>query len=200
MHEKIENDSPQETKMPVLTDWDRKFMAYHEAGHAVCSYYAPEREPLISISIDPSHEAFGMIRTESRQHHNGTEISLKSTIATFLAGRIAEEIFLNTKTTSCIHDLKSARQIATDMVSKFGMGSSLGLTALDLNDCPVISEEHCILICNDIQKILSDAEIQARNILLQKREIVIQLAEFLLEHYTIKENAITDFFTRFDHE
>ncbi len=109
---------------PVLTDWDRMFMAYHEAGHAVCSYYLPEREPLICVTIDPSSESFGMIRTESRPHHNETEISFYSMISTFLAGQISEEMFLNTKTTSCIYDLSSARQIATDMVMKFGMGET----------------------------------------------------------------------------
>ena len=86
---------PQQNYLPpVLTDWDRKFMAYHEAGHAVCSYYLPERGPLICITIDPSSEAFGMIRTESRPHHNETEISFRSMISTFLAGQISEEMFL----------------------------------------------------------------------------------------------------------
>ena len=61
---------PQAVVAPVLTDWDRKFMAYHEAGHAVCSYYLPEREPLVCVTIDPSNEAFGMIRTAPRPHHN----------------------------------------------------------------------------------------------------------------------------------
>ena len=184
---------PQQNYLPpVLTDWDRKFMAYHEAGHAVCSYYLPERGPLICITIDPSSEAFGMIRTESRPHHNETEISFRSMISTFLAGQISEEMFLNCKTTSCIYDLSSARQIATDMVIKFGMGETLGLTALNSSEYPQISEVQKENICKDIQKILADAEKQAIEILKKHREKVEKTAGMLLHKGTVSKNEIAD--------
>ena len=153
------------TTIPILTDWDRKFMAYHEAGHAVCSYYLPERESLECITINPSCEAFGMIKTQSRPHHNETEVSFRSMISTLLAGRISEEMFLQCKTTSCIYDLISARQIATDMVIKFGMGSTLGIQALNYNEYPYISESMKENICEDIQKILTESETHAKEIL-----------------------------------
>ena len=186
---------PQQNYLPpVLTDWDRKFMAYHEAGHAVCSYYLPEREPLICITIDPSSEAFGMIRTESRPHHNETEISFRSMISTFLAGQISEEMFLNCKTTSCIYDLKAARQIATDMVVKFGMGKTLGLSALNIDEVPYTSQVHNELICKDIQDIILEAEWHARKLLQKHRISVEKLAKSLVACGTLNCEEITDFF------
>ena len=192
---KKKSKEPTTYLIPTLTDWDRKCMAYHEAGHAICSYFSPERERLICITIDPSNEAFGMIKTHSRQHHNETEISLRSTIATFLAGKISEEIFFNNKTTSCIYDLISARQIATDMVIKFGMGETLGITALNFNECSQISELLKENICKDIQKILYDGEKEARKILVEHSDKVKKMSDILLNTGTLHEEQIMLFFS-----
>ena len=181
--------------IPVLTEWDLKFMAYHEAAHAVCSYFLPEREQLILITIDPASDAFGMVKTELRPHHNETETSLKSTIATLLAGKLAEEMFLNSKTTSCIYDLNNARKIATDMVLKFGMGEKSHNSALNINECYVISQTHKEQICQDIIKILEEAEKKATTILQKNSLLVELLAEKLLQQKTLIRNEIIDFFT-----
>ena len=185
---------PQAVVAPVLTDWDRKFMAYHEAGHAVCSYYLPEREPLVCVTIDPSNEAFGMIRTAPRPHHNETETSFNSMISTFLAGKLSEEMFLNSKTTSCIYDLSSARTIAIDMVTKFGMGKTSGIAALNPNEYTHITESVKESLCKDIQKILSDAENQAREILGKHQEKVKRIAASLLKNGTLDKGDILKFF------
>ncbi len=185
---------------PVLTDWDRKFMAYHEAGHAVCSYYLPERDPLVCITIDPSSEAFGIIRTESRPHHNETEISFCSMISTFLAGRISEEMFLQSKTTSCIWDLVSARQIASDMVLKFGMGKRTGLLGLNLERDNFISESFKEKICKDIKDIIDKAEDEARKILKKNEDTVDKMAEKLLRFGTLNQHDIVTFFESIENE
>lgn len=170
-----------------LTDWDRRFMAYHEAGHAVCSRFLPEQEPLLLITIDPSSEAFGMIRTSPRPHHNETRTSLSGTISVLLAGRLAEEMFLNVVTTSCIHDLTSAQRLASDMVRKFGMGETLGLSAFD-GECPDERE------LADIRKILQNAERDARELLAAHAAAVKFLAEELLREKTIRGDRIGEVF------
>lgn len=180
--------------LPVLTEWDQKTMAYHEAGHAVCSFFLPEREKLIKITIDPSSEAFGMIQTEARLHHNETRISFCSMISTFLAGRLAEEIFLEVVSTSCIHDFASAQRIAMDMVTKFGMGKNLGFAVLKNTDEILVSEQHSEQICRDVQQILREAEDDARKILEGHRVLVISLAEKLLKQKTLTANEISSFF------
>ncbi len=181
---------------PVLTEWDRKLMAFHEAGHAVCSYYLPEREPIIMITIDPSSEAFGMIRTRQRLHHNETYVSMTSSIATFMGGRIAEEMFCNEITTSCIHDLDGARHIATEMVLNFGMGKKCGSAALQNTNELQISEQAKTDITEDIQQILKSAEKSARCILSNHRNTVINLANILLNRQTMTEAEINHFFSQ----
>lgn len=180
--------------LPVLTEWDQKTMAYHEAGHAVCSYFLPEREKLIKITIDPSSDVFGMIQTETRLHHNETRVSFSSMISTFLAGRLAEEIFLGIVSTSCIYDFTSAQRIAMDMVTKFGMGKELGFAVLKNTEDVLISEQHSEQICRDIQQILRDAEEDARKILEGHRVLVTALAEKLLKQKTLSGDEISFFF------
>ncbi len=177
---------------PDLTDWDLKCMAYHEAGHAVCSYFLPEREKLITITIDPTSEAFGMIRTEPRSHHNETQVSFSSMISTLLAGRLAEEMFLDTISTSCVHDLAAARSIAGNMVINLGMGKNLGVCTIP--ECAYTSEEYKKQICQDIQAIMQAANSRARKVLADHRALVAALAETLLERRTLAENEITAFF------
>ena len=177
-----------------LTEWDRRTMAYHEAGHAVCSRYLPEREPLVRITISPSDEAFGMVRTAPRPHHNETRVSFASTMAVMLAGRLAEEMFLNEVTTSCVHDLAAARQIAADMVTHFGMGSRTGF-ALPPPDFPM-SDERLSTINADIGQLLADAEAEAREVLSERRQTVKELAERLLCEDTLDADGIEEVFDR----
>ena len=184
--------------LPELTDWDRKLMVYHEAGHAVCSYYLPEREPMFVITIDPSSDAFGMIGTKPRLHHNQTYVSMTSSIATFMGGRIAEEMFCNEMTTSCIHDLKAAKTIAVNMVLTFGMGKKCGFSALQNSDELQISEQAKKDITDDIQQILNNAEKSARCILSDHSNSVIKLANILLVRRTMTEAEINQVFTQED--
>ena len=179
-----------------LTEWDIRCMAYHEAGHAVCSYFLPEREKLIKITIDPSDEAFGMIRTLQRAHHNETEISLMSAISTFLAGRLAEEKFLGIRSTSCIHDLAAAQAIAIDMVVKFGMGRKLGFGALKETDLLSIGEHHKEQIIADIQQIIAEGTKNANHVLGEHEAVVTSLAIELLKEKTLDADEIALFFQR----
>lgn len=182
-----------ESPIPTeLTHWDRLTMAYHEAGHAVCSHYLPQREPLLRITIAPGDEAFGMVRTALRPHHNETRVSFSSTLAVLLAGRFSEELFLHEVTTSCVHDLAAARQLAADMVTQFGMGSRSGLT-LPPPEFPV-GEDSAKAREEDIRELLADAARSARTTLLEHRTEVVALAELLLERETLDRREIEDFF------
>ena len=88
-------------KSVQLSEWDRNCMAYHEAGHAVCSYFLSEMEEITRISIEPTSDAFGVMRTVARPHHNNTEQSLLSSIVVAFAGPLAEELILNIKSHCC---------------------------------------------------------------------------------------------------
>ena len=183
---------PPEPPFGEPTEWDRRFMACHEAGHAVASQYLPERPPLLRITINPTDAAFGMIRTAPRPHHNETRTSLASTLAVLLAGRIAEESFLHEITTSCIHDLAAAKQLATDMVLVFGMGESAGLTLPPTELAAggdVLRQRDA-----DIQKLLADAVRSATGVLNSHADEVAALAERLLRDGTLDQPEIKRFF------
>ena len=184
---------PPEYRPPTdLTEWDRLNMAYHEAGHAVCSYYLPEREPLVRITISPTDEAFGMIRTSPRPHHNETRVSFASTLAVMLAGRLAEEQFLHETTTSCVHDLAAARQLAADMVLTFGMGGCCGLALPppEMNVGEALRSQ-----CDaDIQELLEEATRSARETLTAHAAEVDALAKLLLLQDTLEQPEINAFF------
>ena len=175
-----------------LTGWDMLTMAYHEAGHAVCSRHLPERKPLVRITISPADEAFGMIRTAPRPHHNETRVSFASTLAVLLAGRLSEELFLHETTTSCVHDLAAARQLAADMVFSFGMGSRVGLTVPppEMN-CGEALRSQCDA---DIRELLAEAERSARETLTEHSGEVEALAELLLKKSTLEQPEIDEFF------
>ena len=190
--EQQETTTPEAPPQWPPTEWDRRFMAFHEAGHAVASQYLPERPPLLRITISPSDEAFGMIRTEEKPHHNETRTSLSSTMAVLLAGRIAEELFLHEITTSCVHDLAAAKQLAADMVLKLGMGESSGLT-LPPEDLP--QSEYILRQRDaDIQKLLADAACAAADVLKAHADEVAALAERLLRDGTLDGEEIGRFF------
>ena len=192
--QKSDFSKPAKQSLPILSEWDQKLMAYHEAGHAICSYYLPEREPLVKITIDPSSDAFGMIKTEPRVHHNETRISLNSTISTFLAGRIAEEMFCNEITTSCIYDLAAVQAIASDMVIKFGMGGKTKFMILQNDSRNSIGRQTCQSIEEDIRCIILEAEKATRTVLTEHGKEVTALAQILLNKKTLDQGEIVHFF------
>ena len=197
-HFSLRANAPSAPQSAPLTEWDLRNMAYHEAGHAVCSFFLPERERLLVVTIDPSAEAFGMIRTELRPHHNETKTSFSSSLSTLLAGRLAEEIFLKNTTTSCIHDLAAAQSMATEMVTRFGMGQKLGLSVLTCAEGGISSEFHRRQIVEDIRQLLDEAKNNAEHILLEHKHTVVALAERLLEDKTLRADEISCFFEKME--
>ncbi len=166
------------------TEWDLECMAWHEAGHAVVSLVLPEREAIERISIEPGDEAFGLMRTALRPHHNGTEVSLRSAMAVFLAGPLAERRFLGRATTSGADDIANARTIARDMVLRFGMGPRLGLR------CPAIAgeaiSEHILRAVEaDAERLLRAAEHAAKAALRRNAPLVRAMAQALLARRTL---------------
>ena len=126
-----------------------------------------------------------MIKNAARPHHNETEASLIGSIAVSLAGRLAEELFLLRKTTSCIHDLESAISIAEAMVLKFGMGRRCGVKGRSASD---------EIIRADVNDIITTAEAIAKDILTKHRKEIIDFALLLRKNGTLNENSILKFF------
>jgi len=166
-----------------LTDWDRECMAWHEAGHAVCAELLPEGTPVLRVSIVPGDEAFGFMRRAPRLHHNETERSFQSSIGVFLAGGLAERLFLKRTTTGSGDDIRIANQIARDMVRRFGMGRRTGWVCL--GDDMEASDACRRMMEADIRDILDDAAKEAAEVLQSHACEVRSLALRLLAEGTI---------------
>ena len=121
-------------KLPELTEWDVRLMAWHEAGHTVCSYFLPETESILSVSIEPGNDAFGAMQSSPRSKKNLTYYSCLNELSVAMAGRLSEELFLKEITSSCIHDLNKIQAIAMRMVCELGMGRRTDPICLFVDD------------------------------------------------------------------
>ncbi len=119
-----------EQKGLLLSEEERRVIAYHEAGHAVVALSIPECDPVTRISVIPRGMSLGVTQQSlSSEKKSYTREYLEARIAMLLAGRAAEELFSNTTTTSAYDDLQKATDIATKMVMEFGMSGRLGPVA-----------------------------------------------------------------------
>ena len=181
----------------LLTTWDRELLAWHEAGHAIVSRYSPEQEQIFRISIVPSDKAFGMMETSKRRKYNATRKSLMGNIAVALAGRIAEELFLHEISSSCVHDLNKARDIAIRMVATLGMGARSGLLScinpID-NSFMLLSEQQRENLFLDVKDIVDEAQGSAIKILKCHKNQLANLAALITKRGTLLGNDLKVFF------
>ena len=183
-------------KLPELTEWDVRLMAWHEAGHAVCSFFLPETEPIQYVSIEPDNDAFGAMQSSPRRKMNLTYISCLNEISVAMAGRLSEEMFQKEITSSCIHDLNKIQAIAWRMVCELGMGKRTGLITWlshteDPNEFLLFSEKQRDDIYDDIKEILDEAEKEARNLLEQHAQKVHAVVETLLSRKTLTAEILS---------
>lgn len=173
----------------ALTPWDSNLMAWHESGHVVVSHYSPGQERICRVSIDPTDKAFGMMKTEKREHHNMTRQYLLGVVAVALAGRLSEEKFLHEVSSSCIHDLNKARDIAVRMVSAFGMGARTGLVSccnqVD-HSLYLLSEQQRECLYLDVRDLITEARDNASRILDEHGELVSNIAACISKKKTLE--------------
>ena len=123
-----------EKKSRVVTDKERKLVAYHEAGHAVATYYAAPDKPVHQISTIPRGSAGGFTMSLPGEDVNyQTKKSMAAEIVTLLGGRVAEQQVLEDISTGASSDLERATAIARSMVTRYGFSEKLG---------PVVYGEH----------------------------------------------------------
>ena len=116
-----------ERRSLILSEEDKKVIAYHEAGHAIVAYYSPKADPIHKISIVPRGMALGLTQqlpTDDR--YNYSRDYLDAEIAVMLGGRMAEEIFLGSVTTGAGNDFEKATEMARNMVVSWGMSDKMG--------------------------------------------------------------------------
>ena len=169
-------------------EFDVTCMAWHEAGHAVCSLALPGRPPVVRLSIEPGDEAFGFMRTEHAERLNETESGLLDLIAVELAGIISERKFLNMVTTSGGGDLKASYQLAFNMVVRFGMGEQVGFVcpgAASADEISAFAARNAAKVEADIAGIIDTARHRAEQALAANSTLVEAVADALRNRKTL---------------
>lgn len=184
-----------ERKGMVLTESDKKIVAYHEAGHAIVAKMLPESDPIHKITIIPRGRAMGQTQQlPLGDRYAYSKRYLMNRISTLLGGRAAEKMIFNELTTRAENDLVQATEIATNMVCKWGMGESLGPQVYAIenggflgNDAQrlTVSNETAGLLDNEVKQLLTACQNQAVAILKREQYFLKVLSEILLQVETL---------------
>ena len=186
-----------EKKSRVVTEKDKKLTAYHEAGHAVASYYLENVDPVHQITIIPHGQAGGMTiyrPEEDKTYRSRSEMFER--IVSALGGRMAEKLILNDISTGASSDIQNASAIARSMVTKYGMSDRLGPISFDDSSHSVFigrdfshtksySEKTAALIDDEVKRIFDEAMQRCEELLLTHKNLLVATAEFLLENETM---------------
>jgi len=181
-----------EKRSHKITEKDRKMTAYHEAGHAVVSYFLPDGDKVHEISIVPRGMAGGYTAYLPEETNYMSSAHLKARITSALAGYCAERMVFGDVTTGPNSDLKSATNTARRMVTEFGMSDAVGPIFLG-GDHEVFlgrdfsqshanySQEVAALIDSEIKKLLDDGMAQCEAIFKEHMPKMERLVEILLD-------------------
>ena len=208
-HDKITRDDIEEAvkkvtvglekKARVISDKDKRLTAYHEAGHAIVSWYLPTQKKVKEISIIPRGMAGGytMYKTdEDKSYISKTEMEEK--LIALLGGRAAERVALDDISTGASNDIEVATQIAKDMIVKYGMNDLIGPISLknENGEYPLdmFGKDMGDKIGEEVKKLIDTAYNDAQTILKQHMDKLDAVAEELLKNEKINEEKFKTFF------
>lgn len=197
-----------ERRSQVLTDNERRLVAFHELGHAVVARFVEHSDPVHRVSIIPRGiGALGYTQQlPDEERYLMSEPELRDRIAVLLGGRSAEEIIFGFATTGAQDDLRKATEIARRMVMEFGMSEKVG--PINISDgggrwlSPIfrrgddVSEETEVAIDREVKAILLEGRDKARRIIGDHRADMDALAEILLEKESIGRRELDEYFSR----
>ncbi|OFW03611.1 MAG: cell division protein FtsH [Acidobacteria bacterium RIFCSPLOWO2_02_FULL_67_36] len=191
-------------KKRVMSDKERRIVAYHESGHAIVASVLPGLDPVHKISI--VQRGFGALgytmQLPLEDKYLLTREDLVSQLCVLLGGRTAEEIAFGRVSTGAQNDLQRATDIARAMVTEFGMSEELGLvnyagqqrpTFIDPGFLPQrgnYAEETALKIDNEVKRFITEAHDAARRVLEQYRDTLDRLSERLLEKEVIESEEL----------
>lgn len=183
-----------EKKSRVMKEKDKLITSYHEAGHAIVSYYLGSQDEVHQISIIPRGMAAGytMYRPADDRGHT-TKTELVEQICSLLGGRVAEKLTQEDITTGASNDIQRATEIAQKMVMKYGMSDKLGpivygkdhdevFLGRDLGSAKTYSDEIAAEIDEEVKSIVEGQFAHAENILTEHMNKLHQIAKYLFEN------------------
>ncbi|WP_083521023.1 ATP-dependent zinc metalloprotease FtsH [Alicyclobacillus kakegawensis] len=193
-----------EKRSRVMTEHERKLVAYHESGHAVIGYFVQNAETVHKVTIIPRGMAGGYTVTLPKEdRYFMTRQEMLDRICGLLGGRVAEEIVFGEISTGASNDLERVTEIARQMVTQYGMSDRLGLMQYgsrqgqvflgkDLSTEQNYSDQVAYEIDQEMKSIVESCHERTRDILTQRRDRLEALAQLLLEKETVDEQEIRD--------
>jgi len=198
-----------EKKDRVMSEKRKTLVAYHEAGHALVGALMPDYDPVQKISIIPRGRAGGLTWFTPSEDRMDTGLFsrsyLENQMAVALGGRIAEELIFGEEevTTGASNDLQQVARVARQMVTRFGMSDRLGPVALgrqqgnmflgrDIVAERDFSEETASVIDDEVSQLVEIAYRRAKEVLLNNRPVLDQLAQMLVEKETVDAEELQE--------
>ncbi len=191
-----------ERRSMIISEEEKRIIAYHEAGHALVADFLPGTDPIHKVTIIPRGRALGLTQQlPLDDKYNYSKDYLVSRITILLGGRSAEEIVLRQQTTGAGDDLEKATEMARKMVCEWGMSEKLGPLTFGKREEHIFlgrefarhqdySDETAILIDTEIKRIVTESAAKARQIIEENLEKLHALARALLERESLDGEEI----------
>ncbi len=195
-----------EKKDRVLSKEERRIVSYHEVGHALLSALQKDAEPVQKITIVPrTMGALGYVmHVPEEEKYLNSQKEIQAMLVGYLGGRAAEEIVFHSVTTGAANDIEQATRLARAMVTQYGMSEKFGLIGLATKQDQYLSgrtvmncgEATAAEVDNEVMRILKESYEEAKRLLNENREVMDEIAEFLIEKETITGKEFMEIFRR----
>ena len=193
-------------KNAVISDSEKRIVAYHEIGHALVAARQTDSAPVTKITIIPrTSGALGYtLQVDEGERTLMSSDEIKNKLATLTGGRAAEEIVFGRATTGASNDIEQATKLARAMITRYGMSDEFGMVALETLNGKYLggdaslacSDETAAKIDADVVAVIKAAHEKAIGILADNREKLDELASYLLEKETITGEEFMNLLTR----
>ena len=193
-----------EKKSRVISDFEKRIVAFHEAGHAVVGYLLPLTDPVHKVSIIPRGRSGGYtLMLPEQDRYYMTKSELLDRVTTLLSGRVAEQLVLNDISTGAQNDLERSTQIVRQMITEYGMSDELGPITLgrrheqqvflgrDISRDRDYSDEIAHAIDKELRVTIDRCYHKAQDLLQKNRDKLDLLAQALLQKETLDAEEIT---------
>jgi len=191
-----------ERRSRLISDDEKKIIAFHEAGHAIVGHALPQGESIHKVTIIPRGRSLGSTwHLPEEEKFLGSKQEMLANLASFMGGRVAEEIAIGDVTTGASNDIDRATKLAKQMVTQFGMSEKLGpqtfgeashevFLGRDFSANADYSPEVAYEIDKEIARLIDEAYEKARRILTENRPTLDLMASVLVERETIGKNEL----------
>ena len=194
-----------ERKTRVMSEREKRVIAYHEGGHALVAHILPNTDPVHKISVIPRGRALGYTLTlPEEDKFLMTREELADELAMLMGGRVAEELIVGDITTGAANDIERATKVARQMVTEYGMSDAIGPQTLgqkqhevflgrDFQSQPDYSQQVAFEIDNEVRRMIDEAHDEALDILQSNRSKLDELATKLVERETLVRDEVEAF-------